>query len=244
MLATSSVVDDEVQPFDQRSVELVTALAAQAAVAIENTLYADIERLFEGFVTAAVTAIEARDPTTYGHSGRVAAMSVALAEALDGGAGCGVYRSTHFSRAQLRELRYAGLLHDFGKVGVREQVLLKQKKLYPLHLDVIRLRFATLMQATTRNTSAGAPNTCFALVRKDMPAGCTSWRPRDASHSSSWSVRFSRSWRPTSPLCCRTVSSPSSRDSPARPIATWTVKRGRSSVRRGPIVDDPAGQSG
>src|SRR5207248_3702045 len=35
---------------------------------------------------------------------------------------------------------YAGLLHDFGKVGVREQVLIKAKKLYPLHLDLIRQR--------------------------------------------------------------------------------------------------------
>ncbi len=156
VLVSAAVVDDEVQPFDQRSVELVTALAAQAAVAIENSLlYADIERLFEGFVTAAVTAIEARDPTTYGHSGRVAAMSVALAEAVDGGAGSGAYRGLHFSRAQLRELRYAGLLHDFGKVGVREQVLLKQKKLYPLHLDVIRLRFATVMQAADAEYERG-----------------------------------------------------------------------------------------
>jgi HD-GYP domain-containing protein (c-di-GMP phosphodiesterase class II) len=148
-LTSPEVVEREVEPFDQRSVELVTALAAQAAVAIENSmLYQDIERLFEGFVTAAVTAIEARDPTTYGHSGRVAAMSVALAEAVDRGGGFGAYRGTHFSPGQLRELRYAGLLHDFGKVGVREEILAKQKKLYPLHLDVIRLRFATLMQAT------------------------------------------------------------------------------------------------
>src|SRR2546422_3999074 len=44
--------------------------AGQAAVAIENSrLYEDIEKLFEGFVLAAVHAIEQRDPTTYGHSG-------------------------------------------------------------------------------------------------------------------------------------------------------------------------------
>lgn len=147
-LTTPEAVERSVVSFDQRSVELVTALASQAAVAIENSmLYEDIERLFEGFVRASVTAIEARDPTTYGHSGRVAAMSVALAEAVDRGGGRGAYRGLHFSRAQLRELRYAGLLHDFGKVGVREQVLVKQKKLYPLHMDVIRLRFATLVQA-------------------------------------------------------------------------------------------------
>ena len=115
----------------QRCVELVSALASQAAVAIENSLlYEDIERLFEGFVTAAVTAIESRDPTTSGHSVRVATLTVGLAEAVDR-VGDGPYRDVTFSREQLRELRYAGLLHDFGKVGVREQVLVKEKKLYP-----------------------------------------------------------------------------------------------------------------
>ena len=64
------MVEQQVVPYSKRTVELVTALAGQAAVAIENSrLYEDIERLFEGFVLAAVTAIEQRDPTTFGHSG-------------------------------------------------------------------------------------------------------------------------------------------------------------------------------
>jgi HD-GYP domain-containing protein (c-di-GMP phosphodiesterase class II) len=147
MLTTDAIVEREVVPYDQRSVELVNALASQAAVAIENSiLYEDIERLFEGFVTAAVTAIESRDPTTSGHSGRVATLTVGLAEVIDR-VGHGPYKDVKFSRTQLRELRYAGLLHDFGKVGVREQVLVKQKKLYPWDLDIIRHRFAYLLQA-------------------------------------------------------------------------------------------------
>ncbi len=146
MLTNEAVVEQEVQPYDQRSVELVNALASQAAVAIENsTLYQDIEKLFEGFVKAAVGAIESRDPTTSGHSGRVATLTESLAIAVDRG-GAGRYRSTKFSMAQLREIRYASLLHDFGKVGVKEQVLVKQKKLYPWDLDIIRHRFAYLIQ--------------------------------------------------------------------------------------------------
>ena len=137
LLSSNDVIEREVLAYDQQSVELVTALASQAAVAIENSLlYEDIERLFEGFVT---------DPTTSGHSGRVATFTVSLAEAVSRG-GAGPYRGLQFSREQLRELRYAGLLHDFGKVGVREQVLIKQKKLYPWDLDVIRHRFAFLLQ--------------------------------------------------------------------------------------------------
>lgn len=146
-LSSPEIVEREVITYDQRAVELVTALASQAAVAIENSrLYEDIERLFEGFVTAAVTAIEARDPTTSGHSSRVATLTVSLAEAVDRG-GEGPYCDTRFTREQIRELRYAGLLHDFGKVGVREQVLVKEKKLYPHHLEMIHHRFAYLMQA-------------------------------------------------------------------------------------------------
>ncbi len=147
-LTSAFVVEREVVSFDQRSMELVGALASQAAVAVENAkLYEDIEKLFEGFVTAAVTAIESRDPTTHGHSGRVARMSVGLAEAVERGGGEGRWRGLRFSREQLRELRYAGLLHDFGKVAVREAVLVKEKKLYPPDLSVIRHRFAFLVQA-------------------------------------------------------------------------------------------------
>ena len=146
-LSSAEIVEREVLSYDQRAVETVTALASQAAVAIENSLlYEDIEKLFEGLVTAAVTAIEARDPTTSGHSGRVATLTVGLAEAVDRG-GEGPYREIRFNREQLRELRYAGLLHDFGKVGVREQVLVKQKKLYPQDLQIIRSRFEYLMQS-------------------------------------------------------------------------------------------------
>ncbi|MCX5760849.1 MAG: GAF domain-containing protein, partial [Gemmatimonadetes bacterium] len=147
-LATSADVEREVLPFDTHAVGLVRALASQAAVAIENgRLYEEIERLFEGFVMASVTAIESRDPTTSGHSSRVAIFTTGLAEAVDR-ADSGPYAGTRFSREAMRELRYASLLHDFGKVGVREQVLVKQKKLYPADLAIIRHRFQFLLQRT------------------------------------------------------------------------------------------------
>src|SRR5438552_8413529 len=140
VLAAPADVEHQVVPYSRRTVELVTALAGQAAVAIENSrLYEEIERLFEGFVKAAVHAIEQRDPTTFGHSGRVANMTVGLASVVDR-AEDGAYRSVTFTREQIKEIRYAGLLHDFGKVGVREQVLIKAKKLYPLQLDLIKQR--------------------------------------------------------------------------------------------------------
>ena len=41
----------------------------------------------------------------------------------------------------MKEIRYASLLHDFGKVGVREHVLVKAKKLYPEQMELVKLRF-------------------------------------------------------------------------------------------------------
>ena len=143
-LVSPEEVERHVRPFGARHVTLATSLASQAAVALHNSrLYESIQRLFEGFVRAAVTAIEARDPTTSGHSFRVERMTVALAESVDR-AGTGSLRATRFSRAELRELSYAALLHDFGKVGVREHVLVKAKKLYPVDLDRIRHRVELL----------------------------------------------------------------------------------------------------
>jgi HD-GYP domain-containing protein (c-di-GMP phosphodiesterase class II) len=127
--------------FDAEDEELLLALGAQAAGAIENALlHEEINRLFEGFVSASVVAIEARDPSTAGHSGRVADLTVSLAQALEH-LSIGVYANTRFSAVEIQELRYASLLHDFGKVGVREPVLVKAEKLYPHELDMLRSRF-------------------------------------------------------------------------------------------------------
>ncbi len=133
--ATSAVL-----PFNKLSVDLAMSLASQATVALENSLlYDEITRLFDVFVRASVSAIESRDPTTAGHSGRVAALTVELAKAVDAERS-GPYARTAFTRQELRQIEYASLLHDFGKIGVREAVLVKAKKLYPEELAVIEER--------------------------------------------------------------------------------------------------------
>jgi len=140
-LRNEADVAQHVQPFHKRSVRLALSLASQAAVAYENRkLYNDIQSLFEGFVKAAVTAIEQRDPTTSGHSLRVAAYTQGLAEVVDQ-VSTGPYSGSHFDHEQMKEIRYAALLHDFGKVGVREEVLVKAKKLYPLQMELVKQRF-------------------------------------------------------------------------------------------------------
>jgi HD-GYP domain-containing protein (c-di-GMP phosphodiesterase class II) len=136
-----------VREYGERELQLVQSLAGQAAVSIENSqLYAQIEQLFESFVKAAVTAIDQRDPTTAGHSIRVASLTVDFAEAVERG-GEGIYRGVTFTRDQMKELRYAAMLHDFGKVGVREEVLVKSKKLPPFLWERVQSRFDLIIRS-------------------------------------------------------------------------------------------------
>jgi len=140
-LKTGQDYASKVLPFDSHSRQVVLALAGQAGVALENSmLYADIENLFEGFIKASVQAIEARDPTTAGHSFRVAEFTERLGKAVDR-SDMASLKAIRFSREELKEIRYAALLHDFGKVGVREHVLVKPKKLQPHQLDLLKQRF-------------------------------------------------------------------------------------------------------
>jgi HD-GYP domain-containing protein (c-di-GMP phosphodiesterase class II) len=142
VLRPVALVEEAVVPFTSVDEELVSSLASQAAVAFENTrLIQDIRNLFDSFVRASVTAIESRDPTTSGHSGRVAELTVGLAEKVDA-LDAPPFRDVSFTRDQLQEIRYASLLHDFGKVGVREKVLIKGKKLYVGELLLLRQRFS------------------------------------------------------------------------------------------------------
>ncbi len=134
-------------PYPVSAERLILSLASQAAIALENNhLIQEIENLFEGFVQASVMAIEARDPTTSGHSFRVKTLTVALARAVDR-IDTGQYADTKFSTEQIREISYASVLHDFGKVGVRESVLVKANKLYPTQFDLIQQRFNYVRKA-------------------------------------------------------------------------------------------------
>jgi HD-GYP domain-containing protein (c-di-GMP phosphodiesterase class II) len=137
-------ISGQIIPFDERCEDLASSLASQAAVSIENMrLYEEIKKLFEGFILASVHAIEQRDPTTSGHSERVAVLTVAMAEYVDR-LDYGRFRQVRFTRDDLQQIKYASLLHDFGKIGVREHVLVKAKKLYPEQLELVKLRFRYL----------------------------------------------------------------------------------------------------
>jgi HD-GYP domain-containing protein (c-di-GMP phosphodiesterase class II) len=139
-ITSAEAADRQVVPYSQEDLNLSLSLASQASVALLNAQYErDIQNLFEGFINASVTAIESRDPTTSGHSHRVAEACVRMAECLVRDPPSR-FRGLGFNDTQMRELRYAALLHDFGKIGVREHILTKAKKLFPEEMDGIRLR--------------------------------------------------------------------------------------------------------
>lgn len=138
---------DHIVDFSTDDVDLIHSLTSQAAICLKNTtLIQDIQNLFEGFVNASVTAIEQRDPTTSGHSFRVSLMTCELARIL-GQSTSGRWAGLSYSELELQEIRYSSLLHDFGKIGVREQVLVKAKKLYPHEMDIIRSRFEYILKS-------------------------------------------------------------------------------------------------
>jgi HD-GYP domain-containing protein (c-di-GMP phosphodiesterase class II) len=139
-LVTPMDFEKEVIPMDEHSIDLIETLASQAGIAMENTrLYEEIHRIFAGFVEASVHAIEQRDPTTSGHSFRVAALTKELARVVSEQKS-GQFKDVVFTEFDMEEIETAALLHDFGKVGVREEILVKAKKLYPKNLEVIQSR--------------------------------------------------------------------------------------------------------
>ncbi|GJM14649.1 MAG: HD family phosphohydrolase [Pseudohongiella sp.] len=157
--------DTATLPFDSGINILLQALASQAGIAIENTiLQNEIKNLFEGFVNASVAAIEQRDPTTSGHSFRVADLCVGLADSVSAVNGHGKLAEARFDSAAIQELRYAALLHDFGKVGVRESVLVKEKKLQPGSLQNIHYR----IQINKERLINAALNKRLALMEAGM----------------------------------------------------------------------------
>jgi HD-GYP domain-containing protein (c-di-GMP phosphodiesterase class II) len=138
--------------FEDSDLRSFVALGHQVGIAIENAnLYEEIHQLFEGFISASVQAIESRDPTTSGHSQRVASLTCRLAEIVNL-VETGPYARILFNADQIKEIRYAAVLHDFGKVGVREHILSKAEKLYPAQQEAVKARFDFIKRTLEADT--------------------------------------------------------------------------------------------
>ena len=167
-IRTDEDSDRWVLPYTEREVAIVSSLAGQAAVSIENgRLYQDIENLFAGFIKAASTAIERRDPTTAGHSVRVTELTCDLAEQITAQTE-GPFAERFFTDAEMKQLRYAGLLHDFGKVGVSEATLVKRNKLPPVMETQVEARFALIRK--TLEADAAHARACVLAEKSSADA--------------------------------------------------------------------------
>lgn len=113
--------------FDSVDLKLISSISGQAAAFLENHhLYEDLQDLLMGLLHALTASIDAKDKYTCGHSRRVALMSRKLA-ALSG-----------FEPERVERVYLAGLLHDIGKIGVPESVLLKMGKLTDEEYDKVK----------------------------------------------------------------------------------------------------------
>ncbi|MDH4380131.1 MAG: HD domain-containing phosphohydrolase [Vampirovibrionales bacterium] len=105
-------------PFTRTDEDLLMAIAAQASVSIENAQRAvDQKKAFVSFIKTLSTTIDARDPITAGHSERVAKYAEIMGEEL------------RIAKDDMEALTVSALLHDIGKIGVREDILTKQGRL-------------------------------------------------------------------------------------------------------------------
>lgn len=113
--------------FSVNDILLLTAIASQTGMSIQNArLFRKTEKLLFNTVSSLSQAIDAKDKYTSGHSSRVTDFSVMIAEGLE------------LPLEEVKNVRLAGLLHDIGKIGINEKILLKPGKLNDDEWGVIR----------------------------------------------------------------------------------------------------------
>jgi HD-GYP domain-containing protein (c-di-GMP phosphodiesterase class II) len=114
-------------------------LASVAGISISNAYnFESIRVLMDSMLKALAEAIDARDPFTAGHSERVAHLAVAFARIIN--QDVKNFSEYTFTDYQLREIYYSGILHDIGKIGIKEEVLTKNTRLPMRILDIIGMR--------------------------------------------------------------------------------------------------------
>ncbi|MCA8938465.1 MAG: HD domain-containing protein, partial [Planctomycetes bacterium] len=113
--------------FQEYELELLAAVAQLAGLALERArMHEEMENLFYSCIRALVSAIETKDLYTHGHSERVAAIAVAIANEMN------------VDEKTLDDVRLGALLHDIGKIGVPEQILQKPSRLTDDEYEIIK----------------------------------------------------------------------------------------------------------
>ncbi len=113
--------------FTPQDEDILSMLSNHAAGAVEKTmLYEEIRESFTSFINTLAETIDARDPMTAGHSSRVCSYALLMADKMN------------YNPTKREILKYAALLHDLGKIGVREAVLTKPGRLDPAEREHIQ----------------------------------------------------------------------------------------------------------
>ncbi len=140
-LGEPETIPESIIEYTKDEEEIILSLASQAAILLERTkLYDEIQKLFQSFTEAMVTTLDARDTTTSGHSRRLAGYAIEFAKVINK-IDYGRYKEFKFSEEEIREIYYAALLHDVGKIGVHEGILLKKNRLSDEKMETIKYRF-------------------------------------------------------------------------------------------------------
>ncbi len=130
-------------PFSSLHLKSISTIIAFATTALTNAFhFTELQRLLEAIMISLVTAIDSRDPCTAGHSRRVAKYAWQLAEAVN--SDHKYFADFRFSDKEMQEIYYAALLHDVGKIGVRENILSKSTKVSQERMNIIFLRLLLL----------------------------------------------------------------------------------------------------
>ncbi|MGM0606886.1 MAG: HD domain-containing phosphohydrolase [Candidatus Muiribacteriota bacterium] len=104
--------------YNAEELEIIQNLCAQAAIALENSrLFSNLEKTYFDTIAALAAAIDAKDHYTHGHSEQVMEYSIAIAEDMN------------LSEETITAIKFAGLLHDIGKIGVDDNILKKPGRL-------------------------------------------------------------------------------------------------------------------
>lgn len=113
--------------FDRDDRTLLTICASQIAASLDNSrLYRQVKQQNIEMIAALAASIDARDPYTAGHSMQVMRYAVRLGEVIG------------LDAARIEALRYGGLLHDIGKIGVPDAILLKPASLSTEEMEIMR----------------------------------------------------------------------------------------------------------
>jgi putative nucleotidyltransferase with HDIG domain len=137
---------DEPGFFDAEQMSLLEEMATDISFALEGfrrealrheaerereAALLKLQQALEGSIQIVASIGEVRDPYTSGHQQRVSQLAVAIA------------REMELSATLIEGIRFGGLIHDIGKIGVPAEILSKPSRLTPLEMELIRIHSTT-----------------------------------------------------------------------------------------------------